>query len=297
MRAGRSGLPRRRRSAWAQRAARLNAWFVARWRLPPLMVTLGSLSLFRGLAEGLTGGVDNYTSLPAALPRPRAGLCRRPMPMQGPVLVAAAIGDMATRAPHRRAAACYFAIGQQRAGGALCGRRRVAAGGGALYPLGTRCRARSYHLRRSPRAGEGRCGHGLRADGGHGRRARRDGDQRRRGKRRGARCSGWRRWSCCRTGCGSPRCRPSSRAMLTGGLLVVAIGLPAVRRAAHGPPGGGGTRGRDAQLSACSALRRDPGGRADRRRQQLVAGALAPSRHGPSSVAGGRRDIRQRDGC
>ena len=39
----------------------LNAWFVARWRLPPLMVTLGSLSLFRGLAEGLTGGVDNYT--------------------------------------------------------------------------------------------------------------------------------------------------------------------------------------------------------------------------------------------
>jgi rhamnose transport system permease protein len=30
----------------------LNAWFIARWRLPPLMVTLGSLSLFRGLAEG-----------------------------------------------------------------------------------------------------------------------------------------------------------------------------------------------------------------------------------------------------
>jgi rhamnose transport system substrate-binding protein/rhamnose transport system permease protein len=69
----------------------LNAWFVARWRLPPLMVTLGSLSLFRGLAEGLTGGVDNYTSLPPhflALGQGFAG----PMPMQGPVLVLAAIG-------------------------------------------------------------------------------------------------------------------------------------------------------------------------------------------------------------
>ena len=99
MRAGRSGLLRRRRSAWAQRAARLNAWFVARWRLPPLMVTLGSLSLFRGLAEGLTGGVDNYTGLPPhflALGQGFAG----PMPMQAPVLIAGSHRDMATRAPH-----------------------------------------------------------------------------------------------------------------------------------------------------------------------------------------------------
>ena len=58
----------------------LNGWLIARWSLPPLMVTLGSLSLFRGLAEGLTGGVDNYTGLPASLPVARAGLSRRRSP-------------------------------------------------------------------------------------------------------------------------------------------------------------------------------------------------------------------------
>src|SRR5262249_49351882 len=32
-----------------------------RLTLPPLIVTLGTLSLFRGIAEGLTKGVDNYS--------------------------------------------------------------------------------------------------------------------------------------------------------------------------------------------------------------------------------------------
>src|SRR5215210_6009099 len=32
----------------------LNAWLVARLDIPPLIVTLGTFSLFRGLAEGLT---------------------------------------------------------------------------------------------------------------------------------------------------------------------------------------------------------------------------------------------------
>jgi rhamnose transport system permease protein len=42
----------------------LNALLIARFHLPPLIVTLGSYSLFRGLAEGLTGGVDNYSGFP-----------------------------------------------------------------------------------------------------------------------------------------------------------------------------------------------------------------------------------------
>src|SRR5262245_50586563 len=42
----------------------LNALLVARFNLPPLIVTLGTFSLFRGLAEGITGGVDNYTGFP-----------------------------------------------------------------------------------------------------------------------------------------------------------------------------------------------------------------------------------------
>lgn len=44
----------------------LNAAFIARLGLPPLIVTLGTFSLFRGLAEGITGGVDNYSGFPAS---------------------------------------------------------------------------------------------------------------------------------------------------------------------------------------------------------------------------------------
>ncbi len=42
----------------------LNAALIARLGLPPLIVTLGTFSLFRGLAEGVTRGVDNYTGFP-----------------------------------------------------------------------------------------------------------------------------------------------------------------------------------------------------------------------------------------
>src|ERR1700730_4408231 len=37
----------------------LNAVLIARLNFPPLIVTLGTFSLFRGVAEGLTGGVEN----------------------------------------------------------------------------------------------------------------------------------------------------------------------------------------------------------------------------------------------
>jgi rhamnose transport system permease protein len=42
----------------------LNAALVARLDVPPLIVTLGSMSLFRGIAEGLTQGAVNYTGFP-----------------------------------------------------------------------------------------------------------------------------------------------------------------------------------------------------------------------------------------
>jgi rhamnose transport system substrate-binding protein len=42
----------------------LNAWLVARLRIPPLIVTLGTFSLFRGLAEAATAGVRNYSNFP-----------------------------------------------------------------------------------------------------------------------------------------------------------------------------------------------------------------------------------------
>jgi rhamnose transport system permease protein len=42
----------------------LNATFITLFRLPPLIVTLGTFSLFRGLAEALTGGTTAYTGFP-----------------------------------------------------------------------------------------------------------------------------------------------------------------------------------------------------------------------------------------
>jgi rhamnose transport system substrate-binding protein len=44
----------------------LNAVLVARVKLPPLIVTLGTLSLFRGIAEGVTEAAVNYTGFPAS---------------------------------------------------------------------------------------------------------------------------------------------------------------------------------------------------------------------------------------
>jgi rhamnose transport system permease protein len=45
-------------------AGSVNALLITRLRLPPLIVTLGSFSLFRGLAEAITRGVDNFTGFP-----------------------------------------------------------------------------------------------------------------------------------------------------------------------------------------------------------------------------------------
>src|SRR5437016_6918431 len=39
----------------------LNALMIARLRFPPLIVTLGTFSLFRGIAEGVTRGMENYS--------------------------------------------------------------------------------------------------------------------------------------------------------------------------------------------------------------------------------------------
>ena len=47
-------------------AGGLNALLIAGLRLPPLIVTLGAYSLFRGIAEAITSGVDTFTNFPAA---------------------------------------------------------------------------------------------------------------------------------------------------------------------------------------------------------------------------------------
>src|SRR5437016_10032117 len=39
----------------------VNAFMISRLNFPPLIVTLGTFSLFRGIAEGLTRGIENYS--------------------------------------------------------------------------------------------------------------------------------------------------------------------------------------------------------------------------------------------
>jgi len=71
-------------------AGLLNAVLITKPRIPPLIVTLGTFSLFRGVAEGITGGVDNFTNFPAsflALGQGNLG----PLPTQLPILILAAI--------------------------------------------------------------------------------------------------------------------------------------------------------------------------------------------------------------
>ncbi len=70
----------------------LNAVLIAKLRLPPLIVTLGTYSLFRGLAEGLTRGVDNFTGFPDSFLFLGQGYLPGGVPAQLPIFAAVAIG-------------------------------------------------------------------------------------------------------------------------------------------------------------------------------------------------------------
>jgi len=77
--------------AIATLAGGLNAWLITRLRMPALIVTLGSYSLFRGLAEGMTRGVVTYTKFPPSfifLGNGHVGA----IPTQVVLLAAAAVG-------------------------------------------------------------------------------------------------------------------------------------------------------------------------------------------------------------
>lgn len=68
----------------------LNAALITRLRLPPLIVTLGTYSLFRGLAEGFTGGTKAYSSFPDSFLELGNGSALG-MPVQAWIFVAVAI--------------------------------------------------------------------------------------------------------------------------------------------------------------------------------------------------------------
>lgn len=69
----------------------INGWFITRLRLPALIVTLGTFSLFRGLAEAITHGVDTFTGFPDSFLWLGQGRCLG-LPAQAPAFFAVAIG-------------------------------------------------------------------------------------------------------------------------------------------------------------------------------------------------------------
>jgi rhamnose transport system permease protein len=70
----------------------LNGFLITRGRIPALIVTLGSFSLYRGLAEGLTGGVDNYTNFPQSFLFLGQGYSFGGVPAQVPIFALVAVG-------------------------------------------------------------------------------------------------------------------------------------------------------------------------------------------------------------
>jgi rhamnose transport system substrate-binding protein len=70
----------------------LNALLITTLRLPPLIVTLGTYSLFRGLAEGLTSGTRNFTVTSEDFAFLGQGYLLGGIPTQLPIFLVAAVG-------------------------------------------------------------------------------------------------------------------------------------------------------------------------------------------------------------
>jgi rhamnose transport system substrate-binding protein/rhamnose transport system permease protein len=111
----------------------LNALLIARLEIPPLIVTLGSLSLFRGIAEGITHAAVNYTDFPRGLLALGQGYIGGVIPAQLPLFVAVLTGYVILL--HRSVIGrALYAIGFSPAGARYAGipvRRRI----GLVYLL------------------------------------------------------------------------------------------------------------------------------------------------------------------
>ena len=106
----------------------LNAVLIARMKFPPLIVTLGTLSLFRGIAEGATGGVQHYSGFPAGFLALGQGYVWGRVPTQLFILLAAAFAGAWWL--HRTSVGrALYAIGHSAEGARFAGipvRRRLA---------------------------------------------------------------------------------------------------------------------------------------------------------------------------
>jgi len=70
----------------------LNAAIITKLKFPPLIVTLGTFSLFRGMAEGLTRGIENYSGFPPSFLFLGQGYVGGVVPTQLFILIAAIAG-------------------------------------------------------------------------------------------------------------------------------------------------------------------------------------------------------------
>ena len=105
----------------------LNAVLIARMKFPPLIVTLGTLSLFRGIAEGATGGVQHYSGFPQGFLALGQGYLWGRVPTQLFILLAAALAGVWWM--HRTSVGrALYAIGHSAEGAQFAGipvRRRL----------------------------------------------------------------------------------------------------------------------------------------------------------------------------
>jgi rhamnose transport system permease protein len=105
----------------------LNAALITRLNIPPIIVTLGSYSMFRGIAEGVTHGAVNYSGFPSGFLALGQGYFAG-IPVQAPILGAALAGYYVLL--HRSAIGrTFYAIGFSGQGARYAGipvRRRIA---------------------------------------------------------------------------------------------------------------------------------------------------------------------------
>ena len=106
----------------------LNAGLIARLGIPALIVTLGSLSLFRGIAEGITRGAVNYSGFPSGFLWLGQGYLAGLVPAQLPLFAAIVLAYVVLL--HKSVIGrAWYAIGFNAAGARYAGipvARRVA---------------------------------------------------------------------------------------------------------------------------------------------------------------------------
>jgi len=98
----------------------LNATLIARLGIPALIVTLGTLALFRGVAEGITQAAVNYSGFPPGFLTLGQGYLAGGVPVQLPILIIAiaAYGVLLHRSVIGRS---WYAIGYGQAGARYAG--------------------------------------------------------------------------------------------------------------------------------------------------------------------------------